>query len=202
MLVKCPKCGAHVPPEVAVETKIDDHVEQFCSVRCATAAETEAARNPSLPPLPELPKRIVVAVDGSGPSLRATEYAVALARATGGSITLVHAIDPSWLRWLPGGSALPGAERLGLKKDKLESGIREDAEAQLDRCRRVCEAGGVQVTWRIEVAAPVLAIAHAAAEADLIVMGSRGLGAVSGAAVGSLSHRLIAETRKPVLLVH
>jgi nucleotide-binding universal stress UspA family protein len=33
-------------------------------------------------------------------------------------------------------------------------------------------------------------------------MGSRGLGAFSGAALGSLSHRVIGETDKPVLVVH
>jgi nucleotide-binding universal stress UspA family protein len=80
--------------------------------------------------------------------------------------------------------------------------LREDAEAQVERCRRVCEAAGVPVATRIELEAPARAIARAADDADLVVMGSRGLGALSGAALGSLSHRVIGATRKPVLVVH
>ena len=49
---------------------------------------------------------------------------------------------------------------------------------------------------------PVRAIADAAENADLVVVGSRGLGSFSGAALGSLSHRVIGETPKPVLVVH
>ena len=55
---------------------------------------------------------------------------------------------------------------------------------------------------RVEVAVPVRAVADAADEADLVVIGSRGLGALSGVALGSVSHRLLGETRKPVLVVH
>jgi nucleotide-binding universal stress UspA family protein len=33
-------------------------------------------------------------------------------------------------------------------------------------------------------------------------VGSRGLGALSGVALGSLSQRLIGQTRKPLLVVH
>jgi len=201
MLVKCPKCGAHVPTEVTVEARIGGEAARFCSLGCAQAAEVEAAKQAALSPLPDAPKRILVAVDGSGPSLRATELAASLARLSGGHITLLHAIDPRKLRWLSGVSALADA-RLALPPGEVEQGLRKDAEAQLDRCRRVCEAAGVPVSWRIEVEPPLRAIVDAAVEADLIVMGSRGRGALSGAALGSLSHRVIGETPKPVVVVH
>lgn len=201
MLVKCPKCGAHVPSEVTVEALVGGKTARFCSLGCAQSAEAEATRQEALPPLPEAPKRILVAVDGSGPSLRATELAATLARLSGGRVTLLHAIDPRKLRWLSGVTALADAQ-LALPPGEVEHGLRRDAEAQLDRCRRVCETAGVPVAWRIEVEPPLRAIVDAAADADLIVMGSRGRGALSGAALGSLSHRVLGETRKSVVIVH
>jgi nucleotide-binding universal stress UspA family protein len=191
----------HVPGEVAVEIALDGTNARFCSVRCAEAASARAARKPAFPALPSLPKRILVAVDGSGPSLRATELAAAFAKASDGRITLLHAIDPRWLRWLPGASALIDA-RLAVSSEEIERSLRKDADAQLSRCRHVCEEAGVPVTEKVLVETPLRALSEAAAQADLIVIGSRGLGAVSGAALGSLSHRVIGETRKPVLVVH
>ncbi len=199
MLVKCPVCGAHAPPAAAVEIPVGDEVRRYCSLRCAESAGDEAA---ALPPLPAAPRRLLVAVDGSGPSLRATQLAATLAALAGGEVTLLHAVDPALLRLLPLDAALTGAAQLGLGTRELESGLRADAQAQLLRCRRICEQAGVKVGTRIELKAPASAIAEAAEQADLVVLGSRGLGALSGAALGSLSHRVIGETDKPVLVVH
>jgi nucleotide-binding universal stress UspA family protein len=186
-LVKCPVCGGHVPAEVAVEIPIGGEPMRFCSLGCAEAGEREAGMAPAaLPPLPAAPQRILVAVDGSGPSLRATELAAVLARLASGRVSLLHAIDPRLAR-------APSADG---------SRLRVEAEAQLARCRRICEAAGVPVTTRVDVSAPARAIAAASLEADLVVMGTRGLGALSGAALGSLSHRVLGETRTPVLVVH
>jgi len=189
MLVKCGVCGGHVPAEVAVD--LPGSVERYCSLRCTLEAEPAAA---ALAP-PELPRRILVAVDGSGPSLRATQMATALARQSGASVTLLHAIDPELIRRLPGARSAGDAAR-------LERALRAEAEAQLERCRRLCEGAGVPVSLRIVVEAPARAVAAASVEADLVVLGSRGLGAVSGHAVGSLSQRVLGETRTPLLVIH
>jgi nucleotide-binding universal stress UspA family protein len=190
MLVKCGVCGGHVPAEVAVDVP-GAGSERYCSLRCAMQVDPKAAASA----LPELPRRILVAIDGSGPSLRATQMAAVLARQSGAELTLLHAIDPALLRRLPGArSALEAAE--------LERALRAEAEAQLGRCHRLCEGAGVPVTLRIELDAPARAVSTAAADADLVVMGSRGLDAASGQAVGSLSQRLLAETRTPLLVIH
>jgi nucleotide-binding universal stress UspA family protein len=192
MLLKCPICGAHVPGEVAVEIPAG----RYCSLRCAEQGESQAGEPCPPPALPEAPRHVLVAIDGSGPSLRATELAASLARLSGARMTLLHAIDPALLR------LLPGAREAGARGQALEDTLREEAESQLERCVRVCSAAGVPVATVVEVEAPVRAIAEASAGADLIVMGTRGLGASSGTAVGSLAHRVLGETRKPVLVVH
>jgi nucleotide-binding universal stress UspA family protein len=191
-----------VPAEVALEIPVSGGVRRYCSLGCAETAESEGgAPRAWTPALPELPRRILVAVDGSGPSLRAVAMAAALARASGGSVVLLHALDPRLLRGLPTEIGLAGATP-GPRPEEVERALRESAEGQLARCRRLCEAAGVAVTARVEVAVPVRAVADAADEADLVVIGSRGLGALSGVALGSVSQRLLGETRKPVLVVH
>ena len=204
-MLKCPVCGVHVPKEVALELPIEKGRESYCSLACAIAAEKEreqAGAAASAHALPRPPREIVVAVDGSGPALRAVELAVSLAKLTDGRLTLIHAIDPALIRLLPLDSALASAARLGLDIRQMEETLRKDAARQLDRCGRICEGAGVRYTSRVEMEQPARAIAEAAKKADLVVMGSRGLGAFSGAALGSLSHRVIGETDKPVLVVH
>jgi nucleotide-binding universal stress UspA family protein len=46
------------------------------------------------------------------------------------------------------------------------------------------------------------AIVEAAKNADLVVRGSRGRGALSGLVLGSLSHRVLGGMQTPVLVVH
>jgi nucleotide-binding universal stress UspA family protein len=206
MMIKCPVCGAHVPGETAVEFPAEKGSERYCSLRCAMSIETareraEGVASPTIV-LPAPPREIVVAIDGSGPSLRAVEFAASLAKVTGGRLTLIHAVDPAAIRLLPLDSAFAGATRLGLDIGLMEETLRKDAIAQLERCGRICEAAGVAYVARVEMKPPPRAIADAAEKADLVVMGSRGLGAFTGAVLGSLSHRVIGETRKPVLVVH
>lgn len=199
MLIKCPVCGLHVPEETAVEVPSRSGVEKFCSARCADEAgfdEEPTAR-------PQAPRRILVAVDGSGPSLRAVEMAAALAARSGGEVRLLSVVDSLWQRSLGLSAGAKQAVRLGLRADRIEEALREDAQAQLERGRRICERAGLKCTTHVEVfELPFQAIARAAEQADLLVLGSRGLGAVSGAVLGSLSHRILGATRTPVLVVH
>ena len=206
MMLKCPVCGDHIPTEASVEFPTAAGSQRYCSLHCALSIESpkEQATGPLPLPhaLPAPPREILVAVDGSGPSVRAVQLAASIAKATGGRLTLIHAIDPSITRLLPLDGAFAGATRIGVDVGALELRLRDDAALQLERCGRICEAAGVEYTARVEMKLPTRAIAEAADKADLIVMGSRGLGAFSGAVLGSLSHRVIGETRKPVLVVH
>jgi nucleotide-binding universal stress UspA family protein len=59
----------------------------------------------------------------------------------------------------------------------------------------------VRHTTAVETGTPLEVISAAARQADLVVLGSRGLGAVSGVVLGSLSHRLLGTTTVPVLVV-
>ena len=146
-------------------------------------------RGKPLPPLPVLPRRVLVAVDGSGPSLRAVGYAAALAAARGATVELLLAIDTAALHAL----GLPRAARGRFETltHEVETAAREDAEAQLARCRRTCEQAGVSCSTRVEMKPALEAILDAESGVDLIVIGSRGRGGLETGSLGSLSQRVV-----------
>jgi nucleotide-binding universal stress UspA family protein len=201
MMVTCPTCGTEVPTEVAVDVVAEGEHYRFCSARCADVRLPEGEAAPG-PPAAGLPRRFLVAVDGSGPSMRAVERAAALAALTHGEVRLLHAIDLTWFRSLGEAPIGIGPIGTGLQAAEMERAIRADAEAQLERGVRICERAGVPVRTAIATGRPVEVIVDAARDADLVVLGSRGRGAISGALLGSVSQRVIGGTQTPVLVVH
>ena len=195
MIDKCEVCGAHVPRAVALDVVYAGVPHVYCSAGCADAQVRDV-----LPEIPSLPRKILVPVDGSGPSVRATEMAVALAHATQGEIRLLGAVDASWLRALAL-SPVSGTH-IGALAEDVERALRESMAAQLDRSRRFCERAGIPCTVVIETRPPLEAILAAAADVDLVVMGSRGRGALSSSTLGSHAQRVVTETATRVLVVH
>ena len=195
MIDKCEVCGAHVPDFVAVEVMHGGARRVFCSAGCADTQMRDV-----LPVLPSLPHRILVPVDGSGPSVRASEMAAALAVAAHGEVRLLTAVDPSWLRALAMDPV--AGVRFSILADQVERALHDSAVSQLDRCRRYCDRSGIPCTVVIETRPPLEAILEAAAEVDLVVMGRRGRGARSSSSLGSHAQRVVTGTRTPVLVVH
>jgi nucleotide-binding universal stress UspA family protein len=195
MIVKCAHCGALAPDAVSIPVFHGGRTEHYCSAGCADQPRARPAD-----PLPPLPRRLLVAIDGSGPSLRAEEHATTLAAANGGTVQLLMAIDTSRLR----GFGLTGAARGRIEKlaEAVEAAARQDAEAQLAHCRRTCEQAGVACSTLVAVKPPLEAILESESSVDLIVIGSRGRGALESGSLGSLSQRVVTAARKPVLVVH
>jgi nucleotide-binding universal stress UspA family protein len=195
MIDKCEVCGAHVPDAVVLDVVYGGVRRLFCSAGCADTQVRDV-----LPDPPPLPHTILVAVDGSGPSVRATEVAAALARAAKGRLRLLGAVDPSGLRALAMDPV--AGTRFSALAEQVASALRDSTVAQLDRCRRFCERAGVPCTVVIETRPPLEAILDAAADVDLVVMGSRGRDALSSSSLGSHAQRVVTGTRTPVLVVH
>ena len=136
-------------------------------------------------------KKIVVPVDGSAHANRAVDCATDLANKYGAELILLHVMAPT------GPARIP--------PDLYEYARIEHIDAiEADMMRRVAEEilqtaenrarghGAQQVRTSIGVGHPAEAIvAHAKAEeANLIMMGRRGLGSMSGLLMGSVSNKV------------
>ncbi len=136
--------------------------------------------------------RIVVGVDGSQSSRRALEYAVAEARAHRGRVEAVHV-------WhIPYGASYPyGA--LAIDPDDVES----DARRRLDELVDGTDTRGlVQPVARVTTCGtPARSLLDAAKGADLLVVGSRGLGGFRGLLLGSVSEQCVRHAGCPVVVV-
>lgn len=137
-------------------------------------------------------RRILVGVDGSESSQGAARMAAEIAVRFGARLTLAYVV-PNLL--------LP-PDAYGLNVEDVEQGNREFAHTLLTRClAELGEAGARAETMVLSgSAAESLAEAAASSGADLIVVGSRGRGAVARVLLGSVSDRLVHISTKPVLV--
>jgi nucleotide-binding universal stress UspA family protein len=134
---------------------------------------------------------IIVAVDGSEHSDRALHYAKTLAEGFGSIVRLVHAF--------PHTSDLFGYEEY----EKLVARRELAGQAVLDRGRQQLGETSADVHEELLEGPPAEAILRVAEarRADLIIMGTRGLGGLRGVLLGSVSHKVIQSASCPVLVV-
>jgi nucleotide-binding universal stress UspA family protein len=139
-------------------------------------------------------KRILVAVDGSQPSIKAARMAADIALRFGAKLTVIHVV-PKLL--------LP-PDVYGLTIAEVEKEHRAYAENVLQKAIELMQEPGVQVSTTVLYGSPAESIAEEAAASDvgMVVIGSRGHGAVARMFLGSVSDRLIHISPKPVLVVH
>jgi nucleotide-binding universal stress UspA family protein len=136
---------------------------------------------------------IVVGVDGSKGSQRALDWAVSQAARQGATLRAVYAFPPARLRW---GMAPPA-----------DVEIRRAAKQTLDDAiRTALEANPVDVHIEPEVVAATtggaarVLVAYSK-HADLLVVGSRGLGGFAGLMVGSVSEQCVSHALCPVVVI-
>ncbi len=135
--------------------------------------------------------KVLVATDGSECARRALESAIKMVKAPDGTLTIMHVLQ------------LSPAVGFGKKlTEEIESLFLKDATAFLEDQKREVEARGVKTDTILVKGNPAQAILHAAEEmnADLIVIGSRGLGGVKGLFLGSVSNAVVHGSKIPVLV--
>lgn len=136
-----------------------------------------------------MPNLITVGLDGSSAGSAAADWAAHEAELRGAALELVHAED--WAQYGPF-SAPPPEPRPRWAEDLLS----------LTRDRLLREHGTLDISTRgTKGLAASKVLASSAADADLLVLGSRGLGTVAGFIVGSTGSATIPETETPVVLV-
>jgi nucleotide-binding universal stress UspA family protein len=142
------------------------------------------------------PTRILLATDGSEEAELAATRAVDLAESTDSELHVVHVgVLPSFLVSYPGTLGYYG---------KLYDQIEEDSRQLLrEQSWRVKAAGGTVAGAHLRMGQVALEIVALAEElgVGLIVMGSRGLGGVRRALMGSVSDSVVRHAHCPVLVV-
>jgi nucleotide-binding universal stress UspA family protein len=136
-------------------------------------------------------KRILLATDGSPDAGQALEYARGLALRDNAQVFVVHAFEP-----VPGYLGDPWRDRAAARHVSAGQEV-------ADKAARDLREAGIDVIVEVLEGPPadaILKVAHVR-ECDLIVMGSRGFGSLASLLLGSVSHRVLAHVRVPVMIV-
>jgi len=135
-------------------------------------------------------KELLVAIDGSDGSAAAVDEALALAREVGARITFAFVRKPpSSLLGYPYYDRLLSTE-LGKARETIGAAASKAQEAGVESRGEILEGDPVD---------EILSVADNR-RADLIVMGSRGRGALAGALLGSVSSAVVQHASVPVLV--
>jgi nucleotide-binding universal stress UspA family protein len=139
-------------------------------------------------------KRILAAVDGSSPSVRGARLAARLAGRFGAELTLVHAVHLD----VPSPSGKYKAALAQLWKEHEQEGKRF-----MQKVADGLRAHGAPIRTALVRGSPAKKIAEVARSGrfDLVVVGSRGRGAVARRLLGSTAERVVRLCEQPVLIV-
>ena len=134
--------------------------------------------------------KIVVGVDGSASSQQALRWAARQARLTGEELYAVAAWDyPAGVGW--GAVVLEDIDWSGNAGKALDDAVTASLHPdEADRVQRSVVQGY-----------PARVLLDAAADADLLVVGSRGRGGMVGMLLGSVSRHVVTNARCPVVVV-
>jgi nucleotide-binding universal stress UspA family protein len=139
-------------------------------------------------------KKILIATDGSPSALRAIELGLELAEDEGAEPIFVHVA--------PAKDVLPVAG-IGMVPLSVPHELAEADRASLVEAVELAEERGLDAATRLLTGDPAHEIVAFAdvVDADLIVVGSHGYGAIAGALLGSVSRGVLKGTTRPVLIV-
>jgi nucleotide-binding universal stress UspA family protein len=134
--------------------------------------------------------RVVVGVDGSARSRNALRWAAAEARARDSDLDVVHAWRLPMLNAPPVVSVFPDL-----------SAMEDAGRAVLDSALADPSLAGIRVHRHLTPGGAARVMTEQAAGAGLVVVGTRGLGRVTGTLLGSVSRQLLQHAPCPVVVI-
>jgi nucleotide-binding universal stress UspA family protein len=140
-------------------------------------------------------KRIVVGVDGSAGAAAALRFALDEARLRGSSLRVVSA-------WhIPAGAYESGYVTVPVDRTEFERYGRSVLDQSLVDAGLDGDGAGVEVTKVLREGHAADVLVAEAKDADLLVVGSRGLGGFRGLLLGSVDHHCAHYAGCPVVIV-
>lgn len=149
--------------------------------------------------------KVLVALDGSEPSQRALDYAIEFADKWNAELNMIAVIPRVMLPIFPdegfGATPLAAARDFGQYQERMRSiyqNVLAEAEAKVRRVHP-----DLKVVTKLEEGRPSATIVDFAEnnDIDLIVIGSRGIGGITGWILGSTSRNVVHSCTKPILIV-
>jgi len=136
-------------------------------------------------------KKVLLPVDGSDCSVKATEYTLDFMKSKGGDIILLYSHKP-----FPSFLGEPYFQ-------EVHDRIMKDAREMMTPFIRMFTNAGIAVEERLLEGAPGENICRVAEieKCDLIIMGSRGFTDIKGLFLGSVTHRVLHGAPCPVLVI-
>ncbi|GLF97005.1 universal stress protein [Streptomyces yaizuensis] len=133
-------------------------------------------------------RTITVGLDGSPESLAAAAWAAGEAGRRGLPLRLISVWESVPLFQAP----FMGAETRSREPERLPRDTADELRARHP---------GLEVIWEQVTGRPGELLPDAAEEAELLVLGSRGLSGIGGFLLGSVGQQVVARTERPVVLV-
>ncbi len=139
---------------------------------------------------------ILVAVDGSESARKAARFAHDLAAQLAAKISLLYVLEPQ--------QAVPVGffDAVAVAPAPVDPADAEKVKAMLDRMAADLPRAKVEKLVEIGPVADTIIEQAAALNADLIVVGARGLGKGTRWLLGSVSDRVVHHAGRPVTVVH
>jgi nucleotide-binding universal stress UspA family protein len=134
-------------------------------------------------------KNILLALDESGESNKGLDKAIFIAKLSGAKITGVNVVVVA-----------PTLVSTVINYRKFLS---KKAQAMLDSTKKTCEKQEIQFASKVLQGSPASKIAEFAEKGkfDLVIIGSRGLGGIKGAILGSVANSVVHKSKVSVLVV-
>jgi len=150
-------------------------------------------------------KKILVAFDGSEASKHAMDHAVNFAEPCGAELLILSVVPRVMMPVFPdegfGAAPITAAQDMGEYQDKMK----EIYHKSLDEARKDINDHfpDMKIETKLMEGRPSSTIVSVADEydADLIVIGSRGIGGITGWILGSTSRNVVENCTKPILVV-
>lgn len=137
--------------------------------------------------------KLLVPVDGSENSVRALEAAIFLSKKIYAHVTVMHVMEKAPTVYIHPQKEL----------EELLKNYRREGEQILEKCEEIGYKNGVELKTVIiegDVASKIIQYAEKELF-DMIVMGHRGSGRFKGMVLGSVSEKVLHQTKRSVLII-
>ena len=146
------------------------------------------------------PRRFLIGVDGSPHARGAVAFVAGLTPPRGGQARLLRVVEPVRL---PSTGLVPARVRalLAQEAENLEREHMAAARRQLEAARERLARAGWRVKTEVRMGRPLEELLTASTDADVLVVGARGIGAVERLLLGSVAEGAVSRAPVPVLVV-